>query len=273
VPPCAADAGVRQTRGRGGPDAPARHGGRRLGQRTALAGSVPPVKQHRRPAIGGCKLQAPGCRLVGRPDFGDDAGKRAVTQGILCQGKNLGILVGLCIKDLVRPEAGLLETRRIKVEVAHCPQDRHSILGSEACGYTGGKERGCGIVRPAGTGSGDLVKGGTGKAVSGELRVDLRDAERQCRTASQLSLGDLRTQRGKLFRQPGAKGGVQEHGSIATHMFSLCSVLSELASRRRHPRGRVIVAKQRAENGKEFQRDTMCPLVTAERDLRALSWR
>lgn len=60
------------------------------------------IEEDRRLAVGRGKLQPAGRGLVGRLHLGDDAGKRAVAQGIFGHGKDGAVSRALRIEKLLR---------------------------------------------------------------------------------------------------------------------------------------------------------------------------
>ena len=73
------------------------------------------VKQHRRLAVGSGELQPPRCRLVGGFYLGDNASKRAITQGILSHGEHRAVAHALRIKHLVRGKSHLFKAWCIEI--------------------------------------------------------------------------------------------------------------------------------------------------------------
>ena len=104
------------------------------------------VKQHRRLTVGSGELQPSRCRLVSRFDLRDNAGQRAITQGILRHGKHATVARSLRIKDPVRTKPYLFEARCIEVKLRDCPERCKVLFGGEAGRYARDEQRGCRII-------------------------------------------------------------------------------------------------------------------------------
>lgn len=157
------------------------------------------VEQHRRLAIGGGKLKPARRGLVGRLYLGDHAGERPIAQAVLGKRQHLGVLAPLRIEDAVRPKPHLFQSRRVKVEARQCPEHSRAALRREPRRDTGGEQGRSGIVAKLGGGSHNLMQPPAIEAAIREAIVNLRQAERQRRSALPSRAGQLRGERGKLF--------------------------------------------------------------------------
>jgi hypothetical protein len=137
------------------------------------------VKQHRRLTVRGRQLQPPRCRLVGGFYLSDNAGQRAIAQGILRHGEHRALARALRIEDLVRTKSHLFEARRVKVEPGECPKGGKVRLAGEARGYAGDEQRRCRIIAERRASRGDLVQRRAIQPAIGKAIIKRGDAKRQ----------------------------------------------------------------------------------------------
>lgn len=109
-----------------------------------------PIEQHRRPTIGGRKLEPAGRGHIRRFHLGDDAGERFIAQGILGHGQHLNVLAALRVEQLVRTQSDLLEARSVEIESGHGPQHVEAGLIGETRGNASKKESSSCVVAQTG---------------------------------------------------------------------------------------------------------------------------
>ena len=154
------------------------------------------IQQDRCPAIGGRELEAPRRGLVGGLDLRDHAGKRAVVQGILGHRQYLGVLATLRVKDAIRAEAHLLESRGVEIKSRERPQDVEAGLCCEPRRNPCREQRRSGIIVQRCGRASNFVETGPVEALASKPAIKRFDPERQYRPALALGQRKLRTKRG-----------------------------------------------------------------------------
>lgn len=136
------------------------------------------VKQHRRLTVGSGELQPSRCRLVSRFDLRDNAGQRAITQGILRHGKHATVARSLRIKDPVRTKPYLFEARCIEVKLRDCPERCKVLFGGEAGRYARNEQRGCCVIVQCRASGGNFMQCRAIQAAIRKAFIERGDAER-----------------------------------------------------------------------------------------------
>lgn len=135
--------------------------------------AVPTEKEHRRFAVESGQLKPPRGGLIGSSHLGDHAGERSITKAVLGKRQDLGILATLGIEDLLGAKPGLFETRRVKIEVRHRPEDRKTGFSGETRRDSGSEQGGASIVGEARRRGGDLMQTRAIEAMIGKTFIDL----------------------------------------------------------------------------------------------------
>ena len=168
------------SRGRGG-DSPARHRGRRHGERIAAFACMTFEQQRDRLAALRRELQPAGIGHRRTLHFADHRTQPAVAQSFLHQREQLGIVSRLGIEDSFGREPSLIEPGREQVASTHHPKHRAPGARSDA----GHEQRRGRIVAHARAGRGDLVQCIEPQACRRQPRIDRADPERQHRAPAQ----------------------------------------------------------------------------------------
>ncbi len=136
-------------------------------------------------------MQPPCRRLISGFDLSDNAGKRAIAQGILGHSKHAAIARALRIEDLVRTKPDLFKARRIKVEPGQRPEGSKVRLAGEASGYAGNEQGGCRIIAERWTSRCNFMQGRPIKATVGQALINRANAEGQGRATRGARLRQL----------------------------------------------------------------------------------
>ena len=137
------------------------------------------VKQHRRLAVGSGELQPPRGCLVGGFYLGDNAGKRAIAQGILSHGEHRAVARALRIENLVGTKSDLFESGRMKVEPCERPKGGKVRLAGEARGYASDEQRRRRIIIERRTSRSNLVQCRAIQPAIGKAIIKRSDTKRQ----------------------------------------------------------------------------------------------
>lgn len=137
------------------------------------------VKQHRRLAVRGRQLQPPRCCLVGGFYFRDNAGQRAIAQGILSHGEHRAVARALRIENLIWSKSHLFKAWCIKIEPGERPEGGKVRLAGEARGRASHEQRRCRIIIERRGSGGNLVQGRAVQPAIGKALIKRGDAKRQ----------------------------------------------------------------------------------------------